>query len=94
MRIIALGLLAVALGVLPAAAGERLRAGGRPVVVGPHFLANPPGAWFYPVQPPHGQASPVPAYPWGYFGARSKPVLVNQPGYYRDFRQTIYPRGF
>jgi hypothetical protein len=96
-RIFALGLLTLVLGLVPAWAGERAKANARPGIP-PHYLANPPGAWFYPdsrqLYPPQAQISPVQAYPWGYFGARSKQFLVAQPGYYRDFRQTITPRGF
>lgn len=77
-------------------AGGLLRPSERPGIP-PHFMANPPGATFYPdsrpgLYPPHGRVTAVPAYPWGYFGARSKPFVVNQYGYYRDYRQTIYPR--
>ena len=97
MRIFALGLLAVVLGVAPALTGERARANARPGIP-PRFLTNPPGSWFYPdsrqLYPPQTHPSPVAAYPYGYFGARSKPTLVDQSGYYGDFRQTIYPRGF
>lgn len=96
-QIFALGLLALVLGLVSALAGERAKANARPGIP-PHFLADRPGAWFYPdsrqLYPPQAQISSVPAYPWGYFGARSKQFLVDQPGYYGDFRQTISPRGF
>ncbi len=51
------------------------------------------------------QAVPVPAYPWlnnglnvptyqwGYFGARSRPRVVEQHGYYDDYRQWSFRPG-
>jgi hypothetical protein len=92
-RVFALGLVAVMLALSSAWAGERARANARPSIPR-HFLAYAPGAWFYPdsrqLYPPQTHVSPVAAYPCGYFGARSAPFVVNQPGYYGDFRQTVH----
>jgi len=65
----------------------------------PHYVTSPPGSEFYPqfsstCYPPYGRLSAVPAYNYGYFGARSKPVCVTHRGYFGDLMQWTTPRGF
>jgi hypothetical protein len=82
-----------ALGVEPGGRGNQYPSGRKGRV------CDAPGSSFYPDQqtkayPPYGHLAPAPAFAWGYFGARSKPFTVNHYGYYRDYSQTIYPRGY
>lgn len=59
-----------------------------------HYIAAPPGADFYPQYAAPGPVSAVPAFQWGYFGARSKPYAYNHSGFYGDTSTTIAPRGY
>jgi hypothetical protein len=34
------------------------------------------------------------AYPYGYFGAQTRPYATKHSGYYNDFSQTSYGRGY
>lgn len=71
----------------------------------PHY---PPTENRYAHVPPGHErfyAQPVPAYPWldrglnvptynwGYFGARTRPNVVEQHGYYDDYRQWSFRPG-
>ena len=61
-----------------------------------HYVSAPPGAWIYPeyrtpAYPPYGQITAAGSFQWGYFGSRHRPFVVNHSGYWRDFRQTVFP---
>jgi len=94
-------------GPTPATAGDLLaRILGRGPSPPPAYLGNPkqivpsqPAP--HPYYPEHNVAGPwygygfgVPAYPWGYFGARYRPAVVSHHGYYGDFTQWGYRYGF
>jgi len=42
----------------------------------------------------YGYGWGVPTYNWGYFGARYQPVCICHKGYYGDFVQWSYRRGY
>lgn len=72
----------------------------------PGYTANPmqvvastPGPYRYPAYqtgpyPWYGYGFGVPTYNWGYFGARYRPHCVGHSGYYGDFTQWSYRRGY
>ncbi len=59
-----------------------------------YFISTPPGSEFYPQYKAPGPVSAVPAFQWGYFGARSKSSAFNHRGYYGDETTTVFPRGY
>ena len=70
-----------------------------PVLRKSHFMSAPPGVAFYPVHvagpyAPFAPLTPVPAFDWGHFGARSHPIGFTHSGYYRDVTQWTFPRTF
>ncbi len=105
IRTLVLGLFVLTCAWPAAGVEMRKMSGLRKAEAGPYPSApkgrvcDAPGANFYPdyqpnQYPPYGKVTPASAYAWGYFGARSKPFTVNHSGYYRDYSQTIFPRGF
>ncbi len=62
-------------------------------------VAAPPGPYRYPEYdaangPWYGYGFGVPTYNWGYFGARYHPASISHRGYYGDFTQWSYRRGY
>jgi len=62
-------------------------------------VAAPPGPHRYPeynaaAAPWYGYGFGVPTYNWGYFGATYRPAAVCHHGYYGDFTQWGYRRGY
>ncbi len=62
-------------------------------------VAAPPGPYRYPEYdaasgPWYGYGFGVPTYNWGYFGARYRPASICHRGYYGDFTQWGYRRGY
>jgi len=62
-------------------------------------VAAPPGPHRYPeynaaAAPWYGYGFGVPTYNWGYFGATYRPAAVSHHGYYGDFTQWGYRRGY
>ena len=60
---------------------------------------GPPGPHRYPeyntgCYPWYGYGFGVPTYNWGYFGAHYRPFSVSHTGYYNDFVQWGYRRGY
>ena len=45
-------------------------------------------------RPWYGYGFGVPSYRWGYFGAHYRPVCNSHTGYYGDFTQWSYRRGY
>ena len=65
----------------------------------PNTVAAPPGPYRYPpyangMYPWHGYGFGVPTYSWGYFGATYRPAVLCHFGYYGDFSQFGYRRGY
>ena len=65
----------------------------------PNTVAAPPGPYRYPpyangMYPWHGYGFGVPTYSWGYFGATYRPACLCHYGYYGDFSQFGYRRGY
>ena len=62
------------------------------------IVAAPPGPHRYPEYnvhcPWYGYGFGVPTYNWGYFGARYRPACICHHGYYGDFSQWSYRRGY
>ena len=70
-----------------------------PTAVAPHVVGTPPGPHRYPeyntgCYPWYGYGFGVPTYNWGYFGATYRPVCIGHTGYYGDFLQWSYRRGY
>ena len=72
---------------------------------GTTFLANPAGFVAVPPVPSRfggcgsapawsGYGFGIPTYNWGYFGARYRPACVSHTGYYGDYVQWGYRRGY
>jgi hypothetical protein len=89
----------LALAGLPAAAAQEVpcsprlcpRLGiGRPW----QMDSSPPGSEFSPAYPSPGPVSAVPAFQWGYFGARSQPWIMEQRTYHDDARTIGFPRRY
>ena len=62
-------------------------------------VASPPGPHRYPeynaaAAPWYGYGFGVPTYNWGHFGATYRPAAVSHHGYYGDFTQWGYRRGY
>ncbi|MEE8452656.1 MAG: hypothetical protein V3R99_12100 [Thermoguttaceae bacterium] len=62
-------------------------------------VAAPPGPHRYPeynaaAAPWYGYGFGVPTYSWGHFGATYRPAAVAHHGYYGDFTQWGYRRGY
>jgi len=62
-------------------------------------VAAPPGPHRYPeynaaAAPWYGYGFGVPTYNWGHFGATYRPAAVGHHGYYGDFTQWGYRRGY
>ena len=62
-------------------------------------VAAPPGPYRYPEYdaargPWYGYGFGVPTYNWGYFGARYRPASISHRGYYGDFTQWSYRKGY
>ena len=60
---------------------------------------GPPGPHRFPEYqaggyPWYGYGFGVPTYSWGYFGARYRPGYVSHKGYYGDYTQWGYRRGY
>jgi hypothetical protein len=60
---------------------------------------GPPGPQRYPEYgggnyPWYGYGFGVPTYSWGYFGAHYRPMSVSHTGYYNQFVQWGYRRGY
>jgi hypothetical protein len=63
------------------------------------FAHVPPGhERFYaqpvPAYPTLDRGAVVPTYNWGYFGARYRPRMVGQQGYYDEYRQWSFRPGW
>jgi len=63
------------------------------------YSVGPPGPYRYPEystghSPWYGYGFGVPTYQWGYFGARYRPACVSHKGYYGDYTQWGYRRGY
>jgi len=101
--------LVLALGLLPAAtvsAGQWLGVAGRaPQGRPPHYAGNPMGSSAGPPAPHrypeyniyypwYGYGFGVPTYNWGHFGARWRPASIRHTGYYGDYMQWGYRRGY
>jgi len=60
--------------------------------------AGIPGPHRYPEynqsSPWYGYGFGVPTYSWGYFGATYRPAVITHRGYYGDFYQWGYRRGY
>jgi len=61
-----------------------------------HFVSAPPGAFFHPQtvpspHPPGAGSVPVPAFNWGYFGARSEPRVSAHRTYGGVDTNTFWP---
>lgn len=61
------------------------------------FMTDPPGSAFHPQYlpgpyPPYMHAQGVPAFNWGYFGARSRRVGLAHSDYYGEASDWFYPR--
>ena len=73
---------------------------GPPQPSGPgQHVAAPPGPHRYPeynaaAAPWYGYGFGVPTYNWGYFGATYRPAAISHHGYYGDFTQWGYRRGY
>ena len=107
LPMVLLGFLALGLAVPPRAAAMELgrilwRAGPKPV---PNWQGNPrgysagiPAPHRYPeyntCSPWYGYGFGVPTYSWGYFGATYRPACFAHNGYYGDFTQWGYRRGY
>jgi hypothetical protein len=75
--------------------GQSASWGGNPT----RHVAAPPGPHRYPeynaAQAPwYGYGFGVPTYNWGYFGARYRHASLSHKGYYGDFTQWGYRRGY
>ena len=57
---------------------------------GPYRYSEYPGGSY----PWYGYGFGVPTYNWGYFGAHYRPMSVCHKGYYGDFTQWGYRRGY
>jgi len=62
-------------------------------------VATVPGPYRYPQYkggnyPWYGYGFGVPTYQWGYFGAEYRPASISHHGYYGDFTQWGYRRGY
>ncbi len=55
---------------------------------------SPPGHWYPQNVPDIARGGPVPTFSWGYFGAHSRTQASSHAGYYRDYYQTAYRRGY
>ena len=65
----------------------------------PVVVAPPPGPYRHPAYasgncPWYGYGFGVPTYSWGYFGATYRPASIWHHGYYDDFTQWGYRRGY
>jgi len=70
-----------------------------PVIVPKRYVAAPPGPHRYleyntGCYPWYGYGLGVPTYNWGYFGAHYRPAPICHQGYYGDFYQWGYRRGY
>jgi len=62
------------------------------------FSAGPPAPYRYQQYSTHypwyGYGFGVPTYNWGYFGVRWRPGCISHTGYYDDYMQWSYRRGY
>ena len=70
-----------------------------PMATPNQFVAAPPGPHRYAeyntgCYPWYGYGFGVPTYNWGYFGAQYRPACVTHHGYYGDYYQWGYRRGY
>ncbi len=70
-----------------------------PIDGGPGTSVGPPGPQRYPAYssgnyPWYGYGFGVPTYNWGYFGVRYRPSNYVHEGYYGDYYQWGYRRGY
>jgi hypothetical protein len=62
-------------------------------------VGSPPGPYRHPSYPGgncpwYGYGFGVPTYGWGYFGVSYRPAVICHHGYYDDYTQWGYRRGY